>query len=282
MNNISIFQKQLDDKRSALEKTEEWEFIKDDISLKTSSPKCIAYRRSKAYRYLKNYRLEIDQHKCHKCGCSKNLELHHLHYRTLFKENLTDVIILCRFCHGRSELIKKEPFQNKEIAMDNRFSKTLSKNFAIMVEWCVEYLITTSNKEDDPCRKTDKTIAERYKKDTVAEIIKLRESCGIHGGTRGKEGKAKMIACAKLRHTFKGIEKDKLPLKVEEFLKKYLPSEKIDKSEKVTNFSRKSSLNSSENHVTNEELRVITSGYKDVVELALSRYDEMVSKFRKN
>jgi len=39
--------------------------------------------------------------KCEICGSKKQLELHHLHYRTLTKENPEDVILLCRDCHQK-------------------------------------------------------------------------------------------------------------------------------------------------------------------------------------
>lgn len=37
--------------------------------------------------------------RCEDCGCSAELELHHLHYRTVGFEIPTDLMALCRACH---------------------------------------------------------------------------------------------------------------------------------------------------------------------------------------
>ena len=36
---------------------------------------------------------------CQKCGSSTRLQIHHLHYRNIYKEEPEDLLILCRACH---------------------------------------------------------------------------------------------------------------------------------------------------------------------------------------
>lgn len=50
-----------------------------------------AKKRQKAFRY--------HGRKCNICGRTENLQVDHLHYRTLFREAMTDLQILCRGCH---------------------------------------------------------------------------------------------------------------------------------------------------------------------------------------
>ncbi|MEA3371033.1 MAG: hypothetical protein U9Q40_06800, partial [Campylobacterota bacterium] len=50
--------------------------------------------------HLKQHRLAIAGHMCEcGCGCTSNLVLHHLHYRTLGDESINDVRILAQPCH---------------------------------------------------------------------------------------------------------------------------------------------------------------------------------------
>lgn len=37
--------------------------------------------------------------KCEQCGSTKMLQIHHLHYRNVFKEEPEDLMILCGLCH---------------------------------------------------------------------------------------------------------------------------------------------------------------------------------------
>jgi 5-methylcytosine-specific restriction endonuclease McrA len=38
---------------------------------------------------------------CEQCGVRWQLDAHHLHYRTLGMERMTDLIVLCRPCHEK-------------------------------------------------------------------------------------------------------------------------------------------------------------------------------------
>ena len=61
------------------------------------------YLLSPEWRKLRNRTLERDGYKCQnkRCGSSENLEVHHLTYKRLYKERLSDLITLCRSCHKK-------------------------------------------------------------------------------------------------------------------------------------------------------------------------------------
>jgi hypothetical protein len=44
---------------------------------------------------------------CQNCGITKNLNIHHKHYRTVGNESESDVIVLCNPCHFRFHSRKK-------------------------------------------------------------------------------------------------------------------------------------------------------------------------------
>lgn len=37
--------------------------------------------------------------RCSICGCADRLEVHHKHYRTLGRESLVDLLVVCQECH---------------------------------------------------------------------------------------------------------------------------------------------------------------------------------------
>jgi 5-methylcytosine-specific restriction endonuclease McrA len=38
--------------------------------------------------------------KCCRCGATRDLQVHHRHYRTLFRESMKDLEVLCGGCHA--------------------------------------------------------------------------------------------------------------------------------------------------------------------------------------
>ena len=42
---------------------------------------------------------EIFDYTCQKCGSKKNLQVHHLNYKSLGNERKEDVTVLCKKCH---------------------------------------------------------------------------------------------------------------------------------------------------------------------------------------
>lgn len=50
---------------------------------------------------------------CSMCGSIHNLEIHHKHYKNLFKEKIKDLMVLCEPCHSKIHRDIKEKKQNK-------------------------------------------------------------------------------------------------------------------------------------------------------------------------
>lgn len=48
-----------------------------------------------------------DNYKCVVCGDTENIQPHHLTYRNIYKENLQDLITLCRRCHATYHAVQK-------------------------------------------------------------------------------------------------------------------------------------------------------------------------------
>lgn len=63
------------------------------------------YLKSKKWRSKRKMMLIITENKCQHCGSDKNLQIHHRHYKTLFKEKYKDLMVLCENCHSREHKI---------------------------------------------------------------------------------------------------------------------------------------------------------------------------------
>lgn len=57
------------------------------------------YLHSRWWYFKRNQKLDSVNRRCARCRSRKNLEVHHLHYRTLWHERHTDLEVLCRTCH---------------------------------------------------------------------------------------------------------------------------------------------------------------------------------------
>ena len=57
------------------------------------------YLKSKDWADIRIDLFNVRGGKCERCGSTVKLEVHHLHYRNVFKEEPSDLIILCRICH---------------------------------------------------------------------------------------------------------------------------------------------------------------------------------------
>jgi len=58
------------------------------------------YMTSDAWRTKANERLKIDNYMCVLCGCCGELEVHHISYKRLTKENVyEDLVSVCPRCH---------------------------------------------------------------------------------------------------------------------------------------------------------------------------------------
>lgn len=58
-----------------------------------------AYIASPEWFRLRNRKVKSVGFRCEWCRQVKNLNVHHLHYRTLGHEDLDDLQVLCRQCH---------------------------------------------------------------------------------------------------------------------------------------------------------------------------------------
>ncbi len=59
------------------------------------------YLTSEHWTNLRREKLEATNYTCEQCGTSKNLQIHHLHYRSLWYESLEELKTLCKNCHER-------------------------------------------------------------------------------------------------------------------------------------------------------------------------------------
>ena len=58
--------------------------------------------KSDMWRDKRAERMKIDDYACVMCGSKWELEVHHIHYRRLGRENvLTDLCTLCKNCHKK-------------------------------------------------------------------------------------------------------------------------------------------------------------------------------------
>lgn len=60
------------------------------------------YIRSKKWKDFRDQALTYYGHNCASCGNKSDLQVHHKHYKTLFREEIKDVMILCETCHRKT------------------------------------------------------------------------------------------------------------------------------------------------------------------------------------
>jgi len=71
------------------------------------------YINSPEWRAKRELVLKRDGYKCTKCPCKLNLEVHHLNYKTLFDEDLNDLVTLCHKCHMKEHPNYKPSYLDK-------------------------------------------------------------------------------------------------------------------------------------------------------------------------
>jgi len=72
----------------------------DGITLKQAQYR--EYLQTQHWQWLRADILDKRGAKCEHCGSAAKIQLHHLTYERLGKELPTDVIILCKDCHGKA------------------------------------------------------------------------------------------------------------------------------------------------------------------------------------
>ena len=59
------------------------------------------YIKTEEWQKIRQKVFRRDRFQCVMCGCSKNLEAHHITYKRLGAENISDLVTLCEDCHER-------------------------------------------------------------------------------------------------------------------------------------------------------------------------------------
>ncbi len=57
------------------------------------------YLDSNQWSNIRNIVLMRAKWSCEKCDSMEHLDVHHLNYKSIFNENLKDLLLLCRSCH---------------------------------------------------------------------------------------------------------------------------------------------------------------------------------------
>jgi 5-methylcytosine-specific restriction endonuclease McrA len=57
------------------------------------------YIKSKWWALKKEQALDYYEHRCGNCGSRYSLQVHHKNYKTLYKEQMCDLMLLCETCH---------------------------------------------------------------------------------------------------------------------------------------------------------------------------------------
>lgn len=60
-----------------------------------------AYYKTAHWQEVRRLKYKQAGGRCEKCNSRKKLETHHIHYRSLHKEKLSDLQLLCSRCHTR-------------------------------------------------------------------------------------------------------------------------------------------------------------------------------------
>lgn len=64
------------------------------------NPKYKAYLLSDEWKAKREARKKKDGYKCKRCRSTKNLQVHHLTYKRIFNERLSDLVTTCDKCHN--------------------------------------------------------------------------------------------------------------------------------------------------------------------------------------
>ncbi len=101
------------------------------------------YIHSAAWRNKAKDRLDLDGHKCQVCGCEAT-DVHHLTYDRFAKEDMSDIVSLCRRCHEKAEEICDDeiiPWAMEETKPEgNNFMAAMRVDAAAVAPVVYEYL----------------------------------------------------------------------------------------------------------------------------------------------
>jgi 5-methylcytosine-specific restriction endonuclease McrA len=93
-----------------------------------SKKKYNKYMHSKAWRRKRKEAFAYHGSECAFCGAKHNLHIHHKSYKSLFNENMDDLMVLCEPCHmkvhKRPKKIKKpKKIKRKKGDIKSRYEK---------------------------------------------------------------------------------------------------------------------------------------------------------------
>lgn len=121
------------------------------------------YIRSTEWKNKRKAFIKLKNGKCERCGCSRNLQVHHIHYRTFGKERVKDVEVLCFGCHEKADQerkrreAKRSADRVEEACFDNGFRTWLKKRFGPLGDHYLDdqperdrYIEWLESKSDDP------------------------------------------------------------------------------------------------------------------------------------
>jgi|688.fasta_scaffold1037602_2 5-methylcytosine-specific restriction endonuclease McrA len=83
-----------------------------------------SYLKSKEWFAIRESLFLARGKRCEKCLVTKNLHIHHLHYRNIYNEKPEDLLIVCRDCHNKIHNIN--PSTGKKI-LDKKSKKKKKK-----------------------------------------------------------------------------------------------------------------------------------------------------------
>lgn len=86
-------------KEKKLKKVEAKKKAEPVRGLTMSRDKYTEYLFSNWWKSKRKQKLGSVNYLCEKCGSNKQLQVHHLHYKSLGREKNTDLQVLCRACH---------------------------------------------------------------------------------------------------------------------------------------------------------------------------------------
>jgi len=102
----------------------------------------IEYLKSEAWLKIRTEKLEESNHQCAKLDkklCNGILQVHHLHYNTLFREELSDLLVLCEYHHKELHKTKnREQFRSAKYnkGMNTFATKRYGEDWQLYEDLC--------------------------------------------------------------------------------------------------------------------------------------------------
>lgn len=60
-----------------------------------------SYLKSKEWFSVRESLFLIRGKRCERCLSTENIQVHHIHYRNIFREKLEDLMVVCKDCHRK-------------------------------------------------------------------------------------------------------------------------------------------------------------------------------------